>query len=129
MPKIGVEDFLDNDTTQFVLNWNTWSTDVDRQDVYRRAWTKASNRSALAFISAVAAEKKARVPDHIVHYLSRHPEFSETFQKAFKKVRKNNWRLGAVVNQLVLEFPPSVSRAENTKEQIVMLYVVGDPEA
>ena len=79
------------------------------------------------FITAMATERDDKVPDHIVHYLEKHPEFSPTFLKAFKRVKKYNWRFGAVVNQFDFSFKPAVTIAENRKASIVMLYVVGDP--
>lgn len=116
-------------TAKFVQQWNDWSTAEDRQDVYKRAWeTTRRGRSALAFIRAVADEKGVPVPDHIQLYLTKHRAFSDTFQRAFKKVRKHNWRLGAVVDQtnLLPEFSPEVSLLKNRETRLVMLYVVGD---
>lgn len=130
MPNKGgpVEDYFDDPTTQFVLQWNDWSTAQDRQDLYRRAWEKVSrSRSAIAFITAVADEKGVPVPAHIQHYLRKYPNFSDTFQRAFKKVRKHNWRLAVVVDQTNLsEFPPAVTLLKDRAAQLVMLYVVGD---
>ncbi|MFT4216963.1 MAG: hypothetical protein QM619_07220 [Micropruina sp.] len=129
MPKGGpIEEYFDDDTTQFVLQWNDWSTDDDRQQVYRDAWEEVRRgRSALAFITAVANVKNVPVPEHIQHYLTRHRDFSDTFQKAFKKVRKHNWRLGVVVDQTnVTEFPPEVTLLKDRAAQLVVLYVVGD---
>ncbi len=92
------------------------------------AWDKARrSRSALAFITAVADEKKVPVPEHIQDYLRKHRDFSDTFQRAFKKVRKHNWRLGVVVDQTNLEaFSPEVTLLKDRGAQLVMLYVVGD---
>jgi hypothetical protein len=84
------------------------------------------SRSAIAFITAVADEKGVPVPAHIQHYLRKYPNFSDTFQRAFKKVRKSNWRLGAVVDQSNLEFDPEVSLLKDREAELVMLYVVGD---
>lgn len=84
-------------------------------------------RSALAFIRAVARAKNTQVPEHIQHYLTKHRDFSDTFLKAFKKVRKDNWRLGVVVDQTNLtEFPPEVILLKDRASELVMLYVVGD---
>ena len=81
----------------------------------------------LAFITAVARAKKVPVPEHIQAYLTKHRDFSDTFQAAFKKVRKDNWRLGVVVDQTNLtEFPPEVSLLKSREARLVMLYVVGD---
>ncbi|MFT3833117.1 MAG: hypothetical protein QM711_07320 [Micropruina sp.] len=126
--KTGIEDYANDDTTQFVLQWNDWSTADDRQEVYRTAWDEVRRgRSALAFIAAVAAQKKVPVPEHIQDYLRKHRDFSDTFQRAFKKVRKNDWRLGVVVDQTNLEsFPPEVTLLKDSGAQLVMLYVVGD---
>ncbi len=129
MPKGTLEDYIGDDTTLFVLQWNDWSTADDRQEVYKAAWEEVRRgRSALAFITAVAQAKNAKVPDHIQHYLIKHRNFSDTFQAAFKKVRKDNWRLGVVVDQTNLEsFPPEVTLLKDREAQLVMLYVVGDP--
>lgn len=129
MPKTGIEDYANDDTTQFVLQWNDWSTADDRQEVYKAAWEEVRRgRSALAFITAVAKAKGEKVPEHIQHYLIKHRDFSDTFQAAFKKVRKDNWRLAAVVDQTNLtQFPPAVTLLKSREAQLVMLYVVGDP--
>ena len=128
MPKPRVEDYLSDDTILFVLQWNDWSTAEDRQKVYQDAWEEVRHgRSALAFITAVARAKKVPVPEHIQAYLTKHRDFSDTFQAAFKKVRKDNWRLGVVVDQTNLtEFPPEVSLLKSREARLVMLYVVGD---
>ncbi|MFT3860370.1 hypothetical protein [Micropruina sp.] len=128
MPKSGIEDDASESVTSFVLRWNNWSTSQQRQQLYAAAW-KADHRSALGFITALAAAMDDQVPEHIGHYLTRHENFSRTFLKAFKKVKKKNWRFGAVVNQFDFSFPPAVSVAENKAAKIVMLYVVGDPAA
>ena len=127
-PRPGDGDFTDP-TSQFVLQWNDWSTAEDRQQVYKDAWEEVRRgRSALAFITAVATAKDASVPEHIQHYLTKHRDFSDTFQRAFKKVRKHNWRLAAVVDQTNLtEFSPEVHLLKDGASQVVMLYVVGDP--
>ncbi len=131
MPKTRPEEYeyAEDPTVQFVLLWNEWSTAEDRQQVYKDAWEEVRRgRSALAFITAVATAKGETVPEHIQDYLTKHRDFSDTFQKAFKKVRKHNWRLGAVVDQTNLgEFPPEVHLLKNGASQVVMLYVVGDP--
>lgn len=129
MPKTGLGDYVTNDdTTQFVLQWNDWSTAEPRQQLYQAAWEEVRRgRSALAFITAVANQQKVEVPDHIQLYLRKHRDFSDTFQKAFKKVRKHNWRLAVVVDQTNLsEFPPAVTLLKDRAAQLVMLYVVGD---
>ena len=55
MPKTGLGDYVTNDdTTQFVLQWNDWSTAEPRQQLYQAAWEEVRRgRSALAFITAV----------------------------------------------------------------------------
>lgn len=126
MPKGTIEDYADDSVTSFVLRWNDWSTADDRQQVYARAW-KLDHSSALGFITAMASDRNDKVPDHIVHYLEKHPEFSPVFLKAFKRVKKYNWRFGAVVNQFDFSFAPAVTLTESRKAGIVMLYVVGDP--
>lgn len=128
MPKGGTDDYTDESVTAFVEQWNNWSTSAQRQSIYRKAWA-LDHGSALGFITAVATDQGEQVPDHIVHYLTKHAEFSETFLSAFKKVTKHNWRLGAVVDQYNFEFPPAVTSAKNKSEEIVFLYVVGDPTA
>lgn len=124
----GTFQYVGDDTTLFVLLWNDWSTAEDRQQIYRAAWEDSRHSaSALAFIKAVAEAKDVPVPDHISHYLTLHREFSRTFHRAFKKVRKHNWRLAAVVDQTNLDdFEPNVSLLKNAEAQLVMLYVVGD---
>lgn len=153
MPKPKLENYADADeTTQFVLQWNDWSTDIDRQEVYRAAWKEANTAVpkqqrrnpgpgqswALAFITAVADAKAAEsgesqipphvpVPEHIKDYLRKHVDFSATFRRAFRRVRDDNWRLAGVVDQTNLEtFSPAVTRLENRRAKVVMLYVVGD---
>ncbi|MFT3971039.1 MAG: hypothetical protein QM695_12380 [Micropruina sp.] len=154
MPKPKLENYADADeTTQFVLQWNDWSTDIDRQKVYRAAWKEANTAVpkqqrknpapgqswALAFLTAVADAKAAElgespvpphvpVPKHIQDYLKKHVNFSATFRRAFRRVRDDNWRLAGVVDQTNLEtFSPAVTRLENRRAKVVMLYVVGDP--
>lgn len=153
MPKPKLEDYADADeTTQFVLQWNDWSTAIDRQAVYRAAWKQADAKApkpqrknpgpgvswALAFIEAVAEAKTPEpgdtqtpphvpVPEHIRAYLEKHVDFSATFRRAFRRVRDDNWRLAGVVDQTNLEtFSPAVTRLENRRAKVVMLYVVGD---
>lgn len=127
MPKGTLEDYEGDDTTQFVLQWNDWSTAENRQELYQDAWEARRGRSALAFVRAVARAKNTQVPEHIQHYLTKHRDFSDTFLKAFKKVRKDNWRLGVVVDQTNLtEFPPEVILLKDRASELVMLYVVGD---
>lgn len=128
MPKSGLANDTADNVTEFVRRWNVWSTAPDRQLIYDRAW-KVDHNTALDFINALAADQKDHVPEHIAHYLLKHPDFSDTFLQAFKRVRKQNWVLGAVVNQSDYSFPPSVTVAENKQARIVMLYVVGDPSA
>lgn len=125
----GTLDYIGDETTLFVLLWNDWSTAEDRKQVYRAAWEKSRHSaSALAFIKAVAKAKGVPVPEHITDYLTKHRDFSGTFHRAFKKVRKHNWRLSAVVDQTNLgEFPPEVHLLKNAGSQVVMLYIVGDP--
>lgn len=127
MPKGGIEDGNVVDTARFVQWWNDWSTAGDRQQLYAAAW-KVNHRSALEFVRALAQARtpKVAVPEHIAAYLTKHDDFSPTFFKAFKKVRRNNWRLGVVVDQTDLSYPPAVTVAENKRAEIVMLYVVGD---
>jgi hypothetical protein len=127
MPKGGIEDGNVVDTARFVQLWNDWSTAGDRQQLYAAAW-RVNHRSALAFVNALADARtpKVSVPAHIAAYLTKHDNFSPTFFKAFKKVKKYNWRLGVVVDQTDLTFPPALTLAENKKAEIVMLYVVGD---
>lgn len=63
---------VDDPTTLFVLAWNDWSTDDDRQQVYRAAWEESRHSaSALAFINAVATANHVAVPEHISDYLIR----------------------------------------------------------
>ena len=126
MPKGGLEDYVADNVTEFVLRWNIWSTAPDRQQIYDRAWA-ADHKTALGFTTALAADQKDHVPAHTTDYLSKHEAFPDTFLKAFKRVRKQNWVLGAVVNQSDFSFPPAVIAAENGKARIVMLYVIGDP--
>lgn len=128
MPKSGLEDYTADNVTEFVLRWNVWSIAPDRQKIYDRAWN-VNHKSALDFITALAADRNDQVPEHITHYLEKHEDFSDTFLTAFKRVRKDNWVLGAVVDQSDYSFPPSVTVAENKQARIVMLYVVGDPSA
>ncbi len=125
----GTPECVRDKTTLFVLLWNDWSTAEDRKQVYRAAWEESRHSaSALAFIKAVAKAKDVPVPAHISDYLTKHRDFSGTFHRAFKKVRKHNWRLSAVVDQTNLgEFPPEVHLLKNAGSQVVMLYVVGDP--
>lgn len=122
------EDNYDASTIDFVLQWNDWSTAENRQRLYRRAWVRVgSDSSALAFVQAVSALTRVPVPAHIVDYLTKHVDFSDTFRKAFRKVRKDNWRLGVVVDQTNLrEFSPAVTLLKNRSARLVVLYVVGD---
>lgn len=130
MPKTGFpEDYPDDPVTQFVLQWNLWSTSPQRRAIYRKAWKGAAKRTPLAFITAVAQNQGAEVPEHIAHYLLKNPQTWSPLMKGFEKVRKNNWRLGAVIDQTNFNFKPSVTRLTSCKRKIVMLYVVGDPAA
>ena len=49
-----------------------------------------NHRSALEFVRALAQARtpKVAVPEHIAAYLTKHDDFSPTFFKAFKKVRR-----------------------------------------
>lgn len=125
MPKGGVEDYIDNDVSQFVALWNDWSTAKDRQAIYTAAWHEKHD-TAVGFVNAMAADKDVKVPYHIEHYLTVHTEFSDIFLKAFKRVKNSNWRLGVVVDQTADGFDPQVAMATDKKAEIVMLYVVGD---
>ncbi len=66
MPKGTLEDYEGDDTTQFVLQWNDWSTAENRQELYQDAWEARRGRSALAFIRAVA---RAQEPPTLVDLL------------------------------------------------------------
>ena len=59
MPKGTLEDYEGDDTTQFVLQWNDWSTAENRQELYQDAWEARRGRSALQPQSGASSQSPA----------------------------------------------------------------------
>lgn len=122
------EDYPGDPVTQFVLQWNLWSTSTERRAIYRKA-RKGGQADAAGLHHRGGGEPgRGRARAHRA-LPDEEPADLDAADEGFAKVRKKNWRLGAVVDQTNFDFRPSVTRLTSCKRKIVMLYVTGDPAA